>query len=47
MLNQFMRYDTDWRNHHRRFMDEPSIIKQIIEIVVIVSILGLLLVLLH
>lgn len=46
MFNQFTRYDTDWRKHHRRFMDEPSIIRQVIEIVIMLTVLLLLLFLL-
>jgi len=46
MLDQLTRYETDWRKHHRRFMDEPSIIKQVVELAAMLSSLILLLMLL-
>jgi len=34
MFQQLMRYDSDWRSHHRRYMDEPSPVKQFVAITI-------------
>lgn len=35
MLQQLRRYDNDWRSHHRRHMDESSLVKQITAITIL------------
>ena len=39
MFHQLLRYDNNWRNHHRRYMDEPSLIKLVIIIAILLAML--------
>ncbi len=43
MFNQLMHYDSDWRRHHRRYMDQASLVRQIVTFCVTVFALVMLL----
>jgi len=46
MLQQLHQWGDKWHDHHRRFMDDSSILRQILELVVMLTVLIMILTLL-